>query len=75
MCYVSYVMCEASRVMCHMSHVACHMLPMPAAKPREPPPANSPIIQSRLVHSRYWCFYAHRSKVQLQVRECRIFRL
>ena len=36
-------------VMCLVSYVACHLLLMSTAKATDPPPANSPIMHSRLV--------------------------
>ena len=35
--------------MCHMSRVACHLSPVTNATATEPPPANYPNLNSRLV--------------------------
>ena len=39
---MSNVTCHVSHFMCHISHVTCHV------SAKDPPPANSPIIHSRL---------------------------
>ena len=48
-CLVSYVTCHMSHVKCHVSRVACHLSLTPTATATDPPPANSPIMYSRLV--------------------------
>ena len=48
-CHVSHVPCQLSCVMCCMSHVTCHLSLTPTASDTDPPPANSPILQSKLV--------------------------
>ena len=49
MCHISCVMCHVSNVLCHMSsvHVMCHLSLKPTAT--DPPPANSPTMNSRLI--------------------------
>ena len=49
MCRVSRAMCHVSRVVCHLSPVTCHLSLTPTATDTDPPPANSPIMHSRLV--------------------------
>ena len=44
-----YIMCQVSNVMCYVSDVNCHMSLTPTATATNPPPANSPIMHSRLV--------------------------
>ena len=53
---VSHVMCHMSQVICHLSHVACRLSPVtchlsltPTATTRDPAPASSAIMHSRLV--------------------------
>ena len=46
---MSCVMCHVSCVACHLSPVTCHRSLTPAARASYPPPANSPIMQSKLV--------------------------
>ena len=41
-----------STLICHMSHVVFHLSLTPIATATDPPPVNSPIIHSRLAHSR-----------------------
>ena len=48
-CHVSCVMCHVSCVACHLSPVTCHRSLTPTARASYPPPANSPIMQSKLV--------------------------
>ena len=46
---MSCVKCHVSGVKCHVSTVTCHLSPTPTATSTDPPPANSPIMHSRLV--------------------------
>ena len=48
-CHMSGVMCHLSCVTCRMSPVTCHLSLMPTATATDRPPANFPIIHSRLV--------------------------
>ena len=48
MCYMSRVTYHMSHVACHLSPVICHLSLAPTATATDPPPANSPIIHSRL---------------------------
>ena len=50
MCHVSCVMCHVSYVACRVSSVTCHLSLTQTATATDPPPANSPFVQSRLVH-------------------------
>ena len=50
MCHVSCVMCHVSYVACRVSSVTCHLSQTQTATATDPPPANSPFVQSRLVH-------------------------
>ena len=55
MCHMSLVTCHVWGVTCHVSHVTGHMSPVtfplsPTATATDPPLANSPTMQSRLVH-------------------------
>ena len=49
MCPVSQVPCHMSHVTCHLPPVTCHLPPVTNANSHIPSPADSPIIQSRLV--------------------------
>ena len=46
---MSNVMCHVSRVMYHLSPVTCHLSLTPTAPATYRPPANSPMMHSRLV--------------------------
>ena len=48
-CHVSRITCHVSCVMLLVSHVTCHLSLTPTATATDPPPANSPIMHSRLV--------------------------
>ena len=48
-CCVSSVKSNLSGVMCHVSSITCHLSITPTATVRDPAPANSPIMHSRLV--------------------------
>ena len=50
LCYVSLVTCHMSCVGCHMSHVTFPLSPNITATATDPPLANSPTMNSRLVH-------------------------
>ena len=48
-CHLSPVTCHLSLVTCHLSPVNCHLSLTPLATATYPPPANSSIVNSRLV--------------------------
>ena len=45
----SFVLCHVSRVMCHLLRVTCHLSLMATSTSKNPLPANSPVMHSRLV--------------------------
>ena len=49
MCHVSLVMCHVSFVACHVSRVTYHVSLTPTATATDPPPANSPIMHTKLL--------------------------
>ena len=49
-CHTSHVMCHVSCVTCRVSPVTCHLSLLLTATATDPPPANSSIMHSRLVH-------------------------
>ena len=48
-CHLSRVTCQVSCVTCRVSSITCHLSITPTATVRDPAPANSPIMHSRLV--------------------------